>query len=72
MLPTRGDADQRTLLIAHFLSKGKEKMCNFSKGEDGAGIKGFVGCPHRGSSVTVFPYFPATREKGLTLWGTVE
>ena len=28
MLPTRGDADQRTLLIAHFLSKGKEKMCN--------------------------------------------
>ena len=72
MLPTRGDADQRTLLIAHFLSKGKEKMCNFSKGEDGAGIKGFVGCPHCGSSVTVFPYFPATREKGLTLWGTVE
>ena len=47
-LPTRGDANQRTLLRAPFLSKGKEKMRNFSKGENRAGIKGFVGCPHRG------------------------
>ena len=64
-MPTRGDADQMTLLRAPFLSKGKEKMCNFSKDENGAGIKGFVGCTHRGSSITIFLHFPTIREKGL-------
>ncbi|RVW53508.1 Transposon TX1 uncharacterized 149 kDa protein [Vitis vinifera] len=40
-------------------------MCNFSKGENGAGIKGFVGCTHRGSSITIFLHFPTITEKGL-------
>ena len=58
-----------TLPRAHFLSKGKEKMHNLSKDVDETGIKGFVGCSHRGSSVTVFPYFPATSEKWLNFGG---
>ena len=61
----RGDAYQRSLLKAPFLSKGKEKPHNFSKDEDKAGLKGFVGFPHRGSSVTTFLSYPATREKWL-------
>ena len=58
-----------TIPRAHFLSKGKEKMHNLSKDVDETGIKGFVGCSHRGSSVTVFPYFPATSEKWLNFGG---
>ena len=70
--PTRGDADdhQRSHLKAPFLSKGKEKMRKFSEGEDKANLKGFVGFPHRGSSVTVFPSYPVTREKGLNSVGS--
>ena len=63
MSSTRGDADQRSLLKAHFLSNEKEKLCNFSKGEDRTGLKGFVGFPYRGSSVMAFPSYPITREK---------
>ena len=59
--------DQRSILKALFLSKGKEKLPNFSKGEDKAGFKGFH---HRGSSVTVFPSYPVTREKWLNSVGS--
>jgi len=31
--PPSGDEDQRSILKAPFLSKGKEKLRNFSKGE---------------------------------------
>lgn len=67
--PTRENADQRPLLRVPFLTKGKEKMRNFSKGKNGAGIKDFVGCPHRRSSITVFPSYPVTRRKGLNSVG---
>ena len=70
MSPSSGDADQRSVLKAPFLSKGKEKLRKFSKGEDRAGCKGFAGFPHRGSSVAVFPSFPVTREKGLNSMGS--
>ncbi|RVW54473.1 Protein suppressor of K(+) transport growth defect 1 [Vitis vinifera] len=36
MSPPSGDADRRSILKAPFLSKGKEKLHNFSKGEDRA------------------------------------
>ncbi|RVW35159.1 hypothetical protein CK203_085891 [Vitis vinifera] len=68
--PPSGDADQRSILKAPFLSKGKEKLCNSSKGEDKAGFKGFAGFPHCGSSVAVFPSYPVTREKGLNSVGS--
>ena len=61
--------EQRNLLRAPFLSKGKEKMRNIAKGEDGVGFKGFVGCSHSGSSVMDHPSYPATREKGLNFEG---
>ena len=70
MSPPSGDADQRSILKALFLSKGKDKLPNFSKGEDRAGFKGFAGFPHRGSSVAVFPSYPVTREKGLNSVGS--
>ena len=47
MSPPSGDADRRSILKAPFLSKGKEKLHNFSKGEDRAGFKGFAGFPHQ-------------------------
>ncbi|RVW33139.1 putative ribonuclease H protein [Vitis vinifera] len=53
------------MLRAPFLSKGKEKMRNIAIGEDGAGVKGFVGCSHSGSSVSDHPSYPANKEKGL-------
>ncbi|XP_034687737.1 uncharacterized protein LOC117916043 [Vitis riparia] len=68
--PPSGDADRRSILKAPFLSKGKEKLRNFSKGEDRAGFKGFAGFPHRGSSVAVFPSYPVTREKGFNFVGS--
>ncbi|KAL6347508.1 hypothetical protein AAG906_026030 [Vitis piasezkii] len=66
---TRGDADnqQRSTLKASIHSKGKAKLCKFFNVEERAGSKGFV---HRGSSVTVFPSNPVTREKGLNSVGT--
>ncbi|RVW86192.1 hypothetical protein CK203_046067 [Vitis vinifera] len=57
------------MLRAPFLSKGKEKMRNIAIGEDGAGVKGFVGCSHSGSSVSDHPSYPANREKGLNFDG---
>ena len=66
---TKENVEQRNLLRAPFLSKGKEKMRNIAKGEDGAGFKGFVGCSHSGSLVTVHLSYPATSEKGLNSMG---
>ena len=66
---TKENVEQRNLLRAPFLSKGKEKMRNIAKGEDRAGFMGFVGCSHSGSSVTVHPSYPATSEKGLNSVG---
>ena len=45
-------------------------MCKSSKIEERAGSKGFKGFVHHGSSVTVFPSNPVTREKGLNSVGT--
>ena len=58
-----------TLHRAHFLSKGKEKMRNLSKDVKETSINGFVGYSHRGSSITVSPYFPTTSEKWLNFGG---
>ncbi|RVW29041.1 hypothetical protein CK203_088905 [Vitis vinifera] len=71
---TREDADnhQRFHLNASILSKGKEKLRKFSKDEDRVDSKGFKGFVHRGSSVTVFPTSPVTREKGFNFVGTCE
>ena len=66
---TKGNVEQRNLLRAPFLSKGKEKMRNIAIGEDGAGVKAFVGCSHSGSSVSDHPSYPANREKGLNFEG---
>ncbi|RVW47449.1 hypothetical protein CK203_086502 [Vitis vinifera] len=44
-MSTKEYAEQRNLLKAPCLSKGKEKMRNTAKGGDGAGFKGFLGCP---------------------------
>ena len=57
------------MLRAPFLSKGKEKMRNIAIGEDGASVKGFVGCSHSGSSVSDHPSYPANKEKGLNFEG---
>ena len=68
-MPTKEYAEQRNLLRAPCLSKGKEKMRNTAKGGDRAGFKGFVGCSHSGSSVMDHISHPASREKGLNFEG---
>lgn len=67
--PTKEIAEQRNILRAPFMSKEKEKTRNIAIGKDGAGVKGFVGCSHSGSSVSDHPSYPANREKGLIFEG---
>ncbi|RVW97613.1 hypothetical protein CK203_046533 [Vitis vinifera] len=68
MTPTKEIVEQRNILRAPFMSKEKEKTRNIAIGKDRAGVKGFVGCSHSGSSVSDHPY-PANREKGLIFEG---
>ncbi|KAL6321948.1 hypothetical protein AAG906_035857 [Vitis piasezkii] len=67
--PTEEIAEQRNILRAPFMSKEKEKMCINAIGEDGAGVKGFAGYSHSGSSVSDHPSYPANKEKGLIFEG---
>ena len=67
--PTEEIEEQRNILRAPFMSKEKEKMRNNAIGEDRAGVKGFAGYPHSGSSVSDHPSYPANKEKGLIFEG---
>ncbi|RVW50842.1 hypothetical protein CK203_101821 [Vitis vinifera] len=70
--PTEEIEEQRNTPRVPFMSKEKEKMRNNAIGEDGEGVKGFVGYSHSGSSVSDHPSYHANGEKGLILGGTVE
>ena len=49
--PTEEIEEQRNTPRVPFMSKEKEKMRNNAIGEEGEGVKGFVGYSHSGSSV---------------------
>ena len=67
--PTEEIEEQRNTPRVPFMSKEKEKMRNNAIGEDGEGVKGFVGYSHSGSSVSDHPSYHANGEKGLIFGG---
>ncbi|RVW76018.1 hypothetical protein CK203_055322 [Vitis vinifera] len=67
--PTEEIEEQRNTPRVPFMSKEKEKMRNNAIGEDGEGVKGFVGYSHSGSSVSDHPSYQRTEKKGLSLGG---
>ena len=61
--------EQRNTPRVPFISKEKVKERNNAIEEDGAGVKGFVGYSHSGSSVSDHPSYHANGEKGLIFGG---